>query len=193
MALKAYKHLTDGQVKLVEAGSAEETALVADTVQGFSYPQLVTAGKSQEIAAVQGDPLWEDVTGELGGGSAFVHFTEDTGSSRELISHGWSIGWDDLWLQRNTAGGSLGIADPNEGGVYISPDGTDAGSYVLFDGTNGQVGLTNGTQLVNLFPGTASSRLFIGGNGGGLQVLSPDGTRYNVTVANGGTLSIVAA
>jgi hypothetical protein len=68
MALKAYKHLTDGEVKIVEAGSAEETSLLGDAVQGASYNELTSTGKSHEVAAAQGTALWVDVTDELGGG-----------------------------------------------------------------------------------------------------------------------------
>jgi hypothetical protein len=68
MALKAYKHLTDGEVKIVASGSAEETSLLADTVTGSSYLQLTSTGHSQEVAAAQGTALWVDVTSDLGGG-----------------------------------------------------------------------------------------------------------------------------
>lgn len=77
MALKAYKHLTDGEVKIVESGSAEETALLADTVKGASYLQLTSAGHSQEVAAAQGSALWVDVTSDLGSGGG--------GSSAEVF------------------------------------------------------------------------------------------------------------
>lgn len=89
MALKAYKHLTDGEVKLVEADSAEEAGLVADVVHGASYIQLQNDGTREEVAAAQGDALWEDVTGELGGGSSFAHLTENTELSR--IQSDWLI------------------------------------------------------------------------------------------------------
>jgi hypothetical protein len=68
MALKAYKHLTDGEVKIVNEGSAEETSLLADTVTGSSYLQLTSTGHAQEVAAAQGTALWVDVTSDLGGG-----------------------------------------------------------------------------------------------------------------------------
>jgi hypothetical protein len=68
MALKAYKHLTDGEVKIVASGSAEETSLLADTVTGSSYLQLTSTGHSQEVAAAQGTALWVDVTSDLGSG-----------------------------------------------------------------------------------------------------------------------------
>jgi hypothetical protein len=68
MALKAYKHLTDGEVKIVNEGSAEETSLLADTVTGSSYLQLTSTGHSQEVAAAQGTALWVDVTSDLGSG-----------------------------------------------------------------------------------------------------------------------------
>jgi hypothetical protein len=70
MALKAYKHLTDGEVKIVNEGSAEETSLLADTVTGSSYLQLTSTGHSQEVAAAQGTALWVDVTSDLGSGGS---------------------------------------------------------------------------------------------------------------------------
>lgn len=78
MALKAYKHLTDGEVKIVVAGSAEETALLADTVKGASYLQLTSAGHSQEVAAAQDSALWEDVTSDLGSGGSSAEVFEVT-------------------------------------------------------------------------------------------------------------------
>src|SRR3954471_10768994 len=77
MALKAYKHLTDGEVKIVESGSAEETSLLADTVTGSSYLQMTSTRHSQEVAAAQGTALWVDVTSDLGSGGG--------GSSAEVF------------------------------------------------------------------------------------------------------------
>lgn len=72
MALRAYKHLTDGEIKLVAAGSAEEDALLTDTVRGASYLRATSNGHSEEIPAAQGHPLWEDVTEDLSSLTPFV-------------------------------------------------------------------------------------------------------------------------
>lgn len=113
MALKAYKHLTDGEVKLVEADSAEEAGLVADVVHGASYIQLQTDGSGQEVAAAQGDALWEDVTGELGGGgSAFAHLTEDTDNSEIVFDFPLTAGGGGPTTRRLTF-------DPTTGNVLF--------------------------------------------------------------------------
>lgn len=146
MALKAYKHLTDGEVKLVEADSAEEAGLVADVVHGASYIQLQNDGTREEVEAAQGDALWEDVSDELGGGgSAFAHLIEEESepsvmSDREIIS---VLDYDD----------PLGSSY-----AYIAPDGsikghTATGAQFDFhgDGSGVDVRGTGGVLGVGLF------------------------------------------
>jgi hypothetical protein len=90
MALKAYKHLTDGEVKIVNEGSAEETSLLADTVTGSSYLQLTSTGHSQEVAAAQGTALWVDVTSDSEAAEVAVSrpaWTTKSSRSRSPVCH----------------------------------------------------------------------------------------------------------
>jgi hypothetical protein len=105
MALKAYKHLTDGEVKIVNEGSAEETSLLADTVTGSSYLQLTSTGHAQEVAAAQGTALWVDVTSDLGG-SSFAHLSENT---------------DDTRLEAGSELLKLGVAGETNHRVFLNP------------------------------------------------------------------------
>jgi hypothetical protein len=54
MALKAYKHLTDGEVKIVVEGSAEETSLL-DTDRLLIPPDLA-GHRTQQHRALWGRP-----------------------------------------------------------------------------------------------------------------------------------------
>lgn len=145
MALKAYKHLTDGEVKIVEADSAEETSLLADVVHGASYLQLTSEGHSQEVAAAQGTALWEDVTSDLGtggGGSSaevfeFTNITIPAGGSIEAGTFTLTAGlYAPIAIQADFVGFTLGLAftpdiGPFLAGGFAPVDLSDTSPYVV--------------------------------------------------------------
>ena len=108
------------------------------------------------------------------------------------------------------------IGSTNAGGASIFLDGdadgdVSGGDYaVLSHNTDGDLNIINRRTEVIIFSGdnekaridgsgnlgiattTPGDKLEIGGAGAGIILASPDGTRYRLTVANGGTLSIAA-
>lgn len=98
---------------------------------------------------------------------------------------------------------SNGIGSVNE--IVIGTDAISAGSNTAVLGNDnivstrlkGNVIVANGSVGIGTTsPGSKlevdSGDIEIGGAGGGLILKSPDGTRYRITVANGGTLTVAA-
>jgi hypothetical protein len=171
MALKAYKHLTDGEVKIVNEGSAEETSLLADTVTGSSYLQLTSTGHAQEVAAAQGTALWVDVTSDLGG-SSFAHLSENTDDTRLeadwLLWFGNGTGDPTLAIGKQPGENWLSIIDDFGYGVRITADGTGAfgftGTHTLLtsDGVVELMGFSTGSELLKLgVAGETNHRVFL--------------------------------
>jgi hypothetical protein len=177
VALKAYKHLTDGEVKLVEGGSAEETALLADTVTGGSYLQMTSAGHAQEIAAAQGTALWVDVTSELGagGGSSFTHVTEDPDDNFVGVDV-TMIGADDPAVFYNENTGAAWQLDPGQLHLQSGAAQTSLSIASLVIG-NGAVTLSGDILEMH-------------GNPAVLRLSSSNGTQYDLTVSDAGALVI---
>lgn len=171
MALKAYRHLTNGEVKIVASGSAEETALLADVVHGTSYPQLTSAGHSQEIAAAQGTALWTDVTSELGAGGG--------GSSNVSVVDCGVIQVEDV-----VAAGALELVARAEG-RFISavrfgideyhPPSDGSALWIITQNTAGYSGF--GTISQSEFRDTMG--LAGTGTGGAIGVIDIEGMRFD--------------
>ena len=75
----------------------------------------------------------------------------------------------------------FGVSDASSGSFYIYDNTAAATRFAITSAGNMGIG--------NASPG---DKLEIGGAGAGIILASPDGTRYRLTVANGGTLSIAA-
>jgi len=89
------------------------------------------------------------------------------------------------WIQARRDGGTWtsGSSHPTFLAVSITADGASSPTERMRIDSLGNVGIATNN------PG---DKLEIGGAGAGIILASPDGTRYRLTVANGGTLSIAA-
>lgn len=99
--------------------------------------------------------------------------------------------------------GVTSVGPTVEPGVPIEINGHGGGVRAIF--TGGIAGFMNaaGSAYIGFFPGTgratASHGMLIGGdlesspNGAGIILKSPDGTRYKLTIANGGTVAVAPA
>jgi len=101
-------------------------------------------------------------------------------------------------LRINQAGNNDGIFLDNDGndyGMFIdNAVGTNDALRILNDGTNNGVHIDqngNGAALYVENSGTSPS-VQLSAHGGGIQMESPDGTIYCLTIANGGTTSVSA-
>jgi hypothetical protein len=197
MALKAYKHLTDGEVKIVEEGSAEETSLLADTVTGSSYLQLTSTGHSQEIAAAQGTALWVDVTDDLGGGSSFAHLSEDltngyvfveTSGSFFGVMVGAAIDYSGAYTEVDA--GTIAIGAQNTAGPALTVGTFSDFAHLIVLGS-GECQFGDGTGATDTtLKRAAAGVMEIAETGGGLRLHSPNGAAHTLTVSNAGALVI---
>lgn len=102
---------------------------------------------------------------------------------------GDGAGAPDLALLRRPAGG-LSVADSDDDGFVVSTDGTTDGDYMVID-AYGISFASAGNSDTSMFR-AAAGIVAIAGNGGGFRLKSPDGTAYDVTVANGGAIAVAA-
>jgi len=77
------------------------------------------------------------------------------------------------------------------GGSTYSQIGSIGGDLYAYTNGNERLRITTNGRL-GVGTSTPGDRLEIAGAGNGIVLASPDGTRYRLTVANGGTLSIAA-
>jgi len=170
------------------AWSTSGTGLGVNAASGFSgrLLDLQTNGTSRMV--VQGD-------GKVGLGQSsplsILHLAQSSGDAVLRIQND------------GTNGNKTGIRFQNSndntnhsGGIYcLRNGGTD---HDLLFQTYGAAGVGSTRMVIknagNVGIATAApdDKLEIGGAGAGIILASPDGTRYRLTVANGGTLSIAA-
>jgi hypothetical protein len=158
------------------AWSTDGTGLGVNSASGFSgrLLDLQTNGTSRMV--VQGD-------GKLGLGTSTPDY--------QLHLGGGTVG---------SPTGQIGLGDTG-GKTHARIDGyrsagNFAGELHLYTTTGGgtetRAITIDSSQRVGIGSTTPGDKLEIGGAGAGIILASPDGTRYRLTVANGGTLSIAA-
>ena len=146
--------------------STNGTGLGVNTASGFSGNIFDAQVNGTSVFRIDSSG---DVSVPLGSNTApSIYFGSDTRTGV------YSPGPETVAISTN---GTQRILIEDDGDINIDSGG------VFYDATNNRlaIGVTG--------PG---DKLEIGGNGAGIILASPDGTRYRITVANGGTLSVVA-
>ena len=177
------------------AWSTGGTGLGVNAASGFSgrLLDLQTNGTSRMV--VQGD-------GKLGLGTSIPTQALTIADTTAAQIHLHSVA-PAIRLSSDTGGGDtanrafFGLSTSANGFINGSAlndlciSGTSGGKVLFGQGNTAAMVITSAGNLgINsLAPG---DKLEIGGAGAGIILASPDGTRYRLTVANGGTLSIAA-
>ena len=165
------------------AWSTDGTGLGVNAASGFAgrLLDLQTNGTSQMV--VQGD-------GKVGLGTVTPSGKLDivTGTTGNVLIDA-------------EAGSNVHAKIVNDSGdIHVGSRSASADTYLV---SNRRIYLRTGSSEVNALyvnesgnvgigSTTPGDKLEIGGAGAGIILASPDGTRYRLTVANGGTLSIAA-
>jgi hypothetical protein len=168
---------------------------------GAENVQIYTADKLRQQVGSGGDISFYEDTGttakffwdasaeSLGIGTASPAWRVeiDNGADSELIQlvRGAGNGYIALGVDGSDAiltGGTAGAAEARNL-VFRTANASGVESEAMRIDSSGNVGI--GTT-------SPAAKLEIGGAGEGIILASPDGTRYEITVANGGTLTVTA-
>ena len=172
----------NGEVNLGTA-AAPSVFFTGDTNTGIYSP-----GADQLAISTNGTGrLFIDASGNVGIGtaspSASFHVEDNSGST--------SAGLIALFRVESTGSATdAGIRFKSGGSTYSQIGGIGGDLYAYANG-NERIRLTTDGRL-GVGTSTPADRLELAGDGRGIVLSSPDGTRYRLTVANGGTLSITA-
>ena len=130
------------------------------------------------------------VAGDINEATIQIYQTQSSGS--------WVDGDNIGAIEFSTVDGSGAGAGVKGSIRYATTGGTGADTYMSFGvadaSTNNDVERIRIDSSGNVGIGVTSvgDKLEIGGAGSGIILASPDGTRYRITVANGGTLTVSA-
>jgi len=181
--------------------SGNATTLVCDVNQGATFSESVNIGASKKIY--------------LGGSDARmqVYHTGSGGEAIVLTKEG------DLKLVNQSHGADIVFKTEGSGGAVVTPLTLDSAGAATFAGSvtgtsavfnsgitvdgiyidGAEIDLSSGTltfdaDAYSFLDGDATfaGDIEVENSANGLILESPDGTRYRVTVANGGTLSVAA-
>jgi trimeric autotransporter adhesin len=139
---------------------------------------------------------------------------EDTGTTATFF---WDASEESLGIGTSSPSKKLSLQIANEDGINIASSDVNKIFSISYDTANNIIKMgsvfstgygitpltfwTNqnermridaSTGNVGIGTSTPSAKLEIGGAGEGIILASPDGTRYEITVANGGTLTVTA-
>jgi len=167
------------------AWSTNGTGLGVNAASGFSgrLLDLQTNGTSRMVMQ------WDGKMG-LGTGSPaqLLHLNSPSADATQWIAAGFGY-TSNLSLLANGSGGGLVLSSLTNSSASI----TNTLNESLAFGTNNTERATiDSSGNFGIATTTPGDKLEIGGAGAGIILASPDGTRYRLTVANGGTLSIAA-
>jgi hypothetical protein len=169
--------------------------------------KIATTSSLDKIAFAAGDGTVEamriDSTGD-------ISFYEDTGTTAKMV---WKASDERLGINTSSPQGQISASNA-AGTDVIEIDTTSAGfsRFMSIDRTTGDekylqiraksIGFALDSSVdditidssgnVGINTTTPDAKLEIGGAGEGIILASPDGTRYEITVANGGTLTVTA-
>lgn len=158
----------------INSGTIDGTTVGATTASTGAFTTLTASG---EITANGGVALADNQKATFGAGDDLQIY--HTGNNSYIAD----LGTGDLYL--DTTGTSIYLRGADGGGAYNMIKAVFEGAVTLYH--NSSAKLATSASGVDV-----TGTLELGVAGDGVILASPDGTRYKITVANGGTLTVTA-
>jgi len=162
-----------------KGGTGADPTNLLDVKLGGTSKAVIDANGNVGIGTTSPDQVLD-----IQAGAGITRLTSTTGTNSAY------------YVATNTGGNAYFGRDNSSGTAFGTPYAAavwnEANNALVFGTNNTPRAQIDSSGNFGIATSTPEDKLEIGGAGAGIILASPDGTRYRLTVANGGTLSIAA-